>query len=177
MKSSWIIGKLHWKYLNHSWASSTLSGPSQQLPWCDLAILWPFRPFPRVTTTPKSPMIVRCPQPCTHRLYNAFVWGGHGGIVFIWLKNSMQLGIQSWPCRVWQQVNQLTGSHGLWQRSTDGLWYSQRTHTRQEMDHLSDPLGTESPHMRFDQNQWPKVDLLEVASKCIKYTLSSGFSS
>ena len=51
-------------------------------------------------------------------------------------------------------------------------------HTRQEMDHhWSDPLGTESPHMRFDQNQWPKVDLLEVVSKWIKYTLSSGFSA
>ena len=119
----------------HSRASSTLSGPSQQLPWCDLAILWPFRPFPRVTTTPKVRWSSDVRNHVRIDFTTPFFWGGHGGIVFIWLKNSMQLGIQSWPCRVWQQVNQLTGSHGLWQRSTDGLWYSQRTHTRQEMDH------------------------------------------
>ena len=32
------------------------------------------------------------------------------------------------------------------------------------MDHWSDPLGTESPHMQLDENQWPKVDHLEEVS-------------
>ena len=36
------------------------------------------------------------------------------------------------------------------------------TRTRKELDHCSDPLGTESHNMGLNQNKGPKVDLLEV---------------